>query len=475
MTNVDNLHGVKDKLYALSQGDCKLQGYLGKRIDDCIENGIMATDYSLYVYPFKEKTDDKGNWGGEFFGKWYTSAALAYKYRPEAEFHEIVNSAIEQLKSTQSPDGRLSACNNDFAAWDIWGRKYSLLALLAHYEQTGDETSLVAASRSADNIIDIAGPGKRKLTETGLRVLEGLSSCSILEPIASLYRHTNNKKYLEFAEYIVKLWSEANSYTAKGMRLIEDALDKIDPIIISAPKGYEMMSCYEGLCELYRATGNNTYLEAVKSFARQVIDKEIMIVGSGSSCELWCDGVKRQTELLENPMETCVTATWTKLCYKLLCITGESYWADQMEITLYNSLLAALVPDGSWWAYYSPLKGIRVKSHIQMAYVKSSCCVVNGPRGLMTSPQWSVMSSEDGLVVNLYNKGLYNYNNGEIDVKLELDTIYPQDGHVKIKLLCDKPQFFKLFLRIPQWSLNTKLYYNSAEIECDQGGYVCLT
>ena len=39
------------------------------------------------------------------------------------------------------------------------------------------------------------------------------------------------------------------------MRLIEDAIDNVDPLKISTPKGYEQMSCFEGLCELYRATG----------------------------------------------------------------------------------------------------------------------------------------------------------------------------------------------------------------------------
>lgn len=465
---------VSDKLNPLEQGYCSIKGYLGNKLDACINNGIMAADYSLYVTPFRDKTDDKGQWGGEFFGKWYTSAAHAYSYRPEASHLEIIQDSIEKLKQTQDDNGRLSASGKDFSTWDIWGRKYSLLALLSHFEQTADISSLQAAADSVRNIIGIAGRNQVKITETGLEAIQALSSCSILEPVAKLYRYTGDKEFLEFAEYIVELWSEPSKYASGGIRLIEDAIAGISPVYISAPKAYEMMSCYEGLCELYRATGDSIYFEAVLNFAKMVKNKEIMIVGSGSSSELWCDGAVRQTEHIENPIETCVTATWMKLCYQLIRITGDSYWADELELTSYNALLAAMVPDGSWWAYYTPLAGCRVRSHVQISYVKSSCCVVSGPRGLMTIPQWAVMSKESGVVVNLYNKGTYSCGSNSGGAVLEVDTEYPADGRVKIRVSTQNTQRFELSLRIPAWSKNTKLSYNGKEIATIPGTYAVI-
>ena len=104
-----------------------------------------------------------------------------------------------------------------------------------------------------------------------------------------------------------------------------------------------------------------------------------MIVGSGSSGELWCDGTIRQTELLEKPMETCVTTTWIKLCYQLLRLTGDPDWADEMEVTLYNALLGAMMDEGNWWAYFSPLAGERTPSLCR--YLHASQVVV-----LQTAP-----------------------------------------------------------------------------------------
>ncbi len=467
---------VSDKLTPAGRGKVKIEGYLGKKLDSCIINGIMAADYSLYCVPFKVHNDDPRGWRGEFWGKWFTSAALAYSYQPTAQHINILDKAVSELLVGQEMNGRLSSYKNDFGYWDIWGRKYALLGLIAYYDQTGDKKALMAASRSADNIIDIAGPGKTKLTETGLSLLEGLSSNSILEPIVLLYERTNNKKYLDFAKYLVSLWSEPNAYNPRGQKLIEDAMNGADPIHISSPKGYEQMSCYEGICELYRATGDKKYFDALVTYANNVLKKEIMIVGSGSSGELWCDGANRQTEFLEQPMETCVTATWMKFCYQLLRITGNPVWADEMEITLYNALLGAMTLNGKWWAYFSPLAGERMPSPVQVPSVNSSCCVVNGPRGLMTVPAWSVMGSELGPVVNLYAQGIYSFDAGKGNIsRLVQETNYPESDSISIELQQEKPLSYTISLRIPSWSKQTKLSVNGESIPVTPGTYVKIT
>lgn len=453
----------------------RIEGFLGEKIDSCIQNGIMAANYSLFSIPFREKTDDGGSWGGEFWGKWFTSAALAYRYEPKERYREILEQSVNELLATQSPNGRISSCNDDFGNWDIWGRKYALLGLIAYYDQTGESGALEAASRAVDELLEVAGPGRRKLTETGLSLVEALSSCSILEPVALLYQRTGNKNYLEFAKYIVALWSEPNKYTATGIRLVEDALAGMDPVLISAPKGYEMMSCYEGLCELYRSTGETQYLEAAVRFGHKVRQKEIMIVGSGSSCELWCDGANRQTELLEQPMETCVTATWMKLCYQLSRLTGDSVWADELEISLYNALLGAMVPDGSWWAYFSPLTGERVPSHMQNSIVQCSCCSANGPRGLLTVPGWSIMTDHMGPIINLYSKGTWTGKlaNGT-EICLQQQTDYPVSERIEIKVRQTTPADYTIRLRIPNWSHCTQLEVNGEKIGVQPGVYAAI-
>lgn len=476
-TMVHSQSASRDVLVPAKYSSVRIGGLLGKKMDDCIANGVMIRDHALYTSPFKNKTDDGGGFTGEFWGKWFTSAALAYAYNPTAVYKSILDRSVTELLKAQDADGRLSSYSRsrDFGFWDIWARKYALLGLIAHYDETHDNASLQAACRATDALIEIAGPGKQRLTETGLRILGSLSSCSVLEPVVLVYQRSGDKKYLDFAEYLVKLWSMPDSYNPGGLRYIEDALAGVEPVVMAAPKAYEMMSCYEGLCELYRCTGEQRLLDAVVKFGRSVLKKEIMIVGSGSSAELWCDGANRQTQLLEQPMETCVTVTWMKLCYQLLRLTGDPLWADQLEISLYNALLGAMCDDGFWWAYYSPLAGERMPSPMQVPVCQSSCCVANGPRGLLITPGWSVMQGEGGPVINLFSPGTWSQKLPDgTGLKISQKTDYPENKWVSFKIDPERPARFNLKIRIPAWSHHTVLRINEDIISCNAGTYVSI-
>ncbi|MEN8201177.1 MAG: beta-L-arabinofuranosidase domain-containing protein [Bacteroidota bacterium] len=466
---------VTDELSPNVLANSHIDGFLGSRMDSCIQNGVMTVNYGLYSAPFRDHTDDVSpNFKGEFWGKWYTSAMLGYGYQPDPKYKEIIDASLKEILDTQEKDGRISSYSREktFELWDIWGRKYVILGLVANYEQTGNRKALKAAAGVVDELIKVAGPGKTKLTETGLQVLGSMSATSVLEPVVLVYKYTGDNKYLDFAEFMVSQWSEPNAYTNTGMRLIEDAIAGVPPLQISSPKGYEMMSCFEGVCELYRATGKKLYLDAAVSFGKSLLEREIMIVGSGSSTELWCDGAFRQTQLLEQPMETCVTATWMKFTYQLLRLTGDPLWADQMEITLYNALLGAMNESGNWWAYYSPLMGERIPSPMQVPQCHSSCCVANGPRGLLTVPLWSVMQNETGPVINLYTQGEWRQTLQDgSEVVLMQETSYPEDGRVVITLDQEKDASFTLSLRIPAWSNQTDLRVNGEKVGVTPGTY----
>lgn len=450
----------------------EIGGYAGSLIDKCIHNGVMATNFHPFVQAFHDKTDTEGLFCGEFWGKWFTSAVLACEYEPTEEHFAILKEAVYGLMAAQEADGRLSASGIDFSHWDIWGRKYVLLGLLAYYDISKDEKVLNCAIGAADNLISVtAGENGRKVTETGLMALQGLSSCSILQPVVFLYERTGEKRFLDYAEYLVGLWGVPSAYTKDGLRLIEQSVPGCTPVTIAAPKAYEIMSCYEGLLELYHATGRTEYFEAVKSYMEAVLKREIMITGSGSSGELWCEGAYRQTQLLEAPMETCVTATFMKMCRELLCLTGDVKWANQLEISLFNALAGALLPEGNWWAYFSPLLGERVPSQVQIEYVHSSCCVVNGPRALLEVPKWCVMNREDGIAVNLYQKGTYRAMFGGQEVELEQDTEYPKSGRIVLTFKKAADGEMTLALRIPEWAQGAQIRVGEERIAARPGTY----
>lgn len=457
--------------YGFGSVSARFSGYLGELTDRCIRNGVMKTDYQNFIDVFKEKTDSDGLFCGEFWGKWFTSAVLAYEYERTPEHLAVLESAVIGIMDAQEEDGRLSCSARDFSDWDLWGRKYVLLGLLAYYDISLDAQVLRCAERMTGNLIETLSIKGKKITDTGLQLLQGISSCSLLQPVVRLYQRTQNKKYLDFAEELTASWSKESLYNHEGIRLLEKALEGISPVEIAVPKAYEVMSCLEGVLELYQAAGKEEYYEAVCRYMENVLEREIMITGSGSSGELWCDGAYRQTQILETPMETCVTATFMKICAALLCESGDIKWADQLEISLYNALLGAMKEDGSWWAYFSPLQGQRVLSPVQIERVHSSCCVVNGPRALLEVPKWAVMRYEKGVAVQLYEDGTYIAGvDGEI-LEIKISGDYPRDGKVRITLVRSPTKTFGIRLRIPAFARNSAVRTGGRNYDCIPGSF----
>lgn len=185
---------------------------------------------------------------------------------------------MSALVAMQSPDGYIGTYKPDqpLGVWDVWGRKYTLLGLLADYDATGSHVALDTARGVADYLMHEAPPPSFNLGENGIDVLKGLPPSSILEPMVLLYRKTGDDRYLAFAESIVASWDQPNKFLPHGLRLVEEALADTPPLKIGSPKAYEMMSCYEGLCELYRTTGERRLLDAVLHFARSIRRTELM-------------------------------------------------------------------------------------------------------------------------------------------------------------------------------------------------------
>jgi len=470
----------KNVLEPAPPGSVSIAGRLGDKLDLCINNRLLAQDISAVVTPYRAKAETgSADWRCEYWGKWYTSLALADAYRSTPKSRAMVATAAKALIATAAPDGYLGTRvpKHRLEGWDVWGCKYALLGVLAYYDRTHDPEGLKAARRQGDVLINELGPGKTNIEDVG--EWNGLPASSILEPIVQLYERTGDRKYLDFAEYIVTSWTKPSKRLANGMRLIDDVIAGKLPAEMCAPKAYEMMSCFEGLCELYRATGERKYLDASIDLGDKVSKAEATLIGCGTSGEIWFNGHDKQTSIVMKPMETCVTATWMKLEYQLLRLTGDSKYADELEKNLYNGLLGAMMKDGRWWAYFSGLMGVRVPSYVQHSDVELSCCVVNGPRGLMLTPFWAYMTNADGPVVNLYGPGsahLKTPGGQPVILRIPSDAAgdYPANGNIRIVVTPKKPEEFSVSLRIPGWSVESVVKVNGEAVAVRSGSYAAI-
>ena len=466
-----------DVLQPWQANNIQIKGYLGEKIDLCIGERIKKQNIQMLIDPFK-KREETNQWQTEFWGKWILSAIASYEYNRDPEMLEIIQNAVSGLLATQTPDGYIGnySPQAQLAQWDIWGRKYTLLGLLAYYDISTDKKALEASRKLADHLMTQVGEGKADIVKTGN--YHGMPSSSILEPMVLLYRHTGEKRYLDFAKYIVKQWE-----TADGPQLISKASKGINVADRfpfpeewwswdNGQKAYEMMSCYEGLLELYRITGEPTYLKSAEVAVQNIIDTEINVAGSGSAFECFYHGGQLQTEPTYHTMETCVTFTWIKLCNNLLRLTGNSMYADQIEKTMYNALMASMKEDGSQIAKYSPLEGRRHEGEHQCK-MPINCCNANGPRAFTLIPGLALMSSGNEIYLNLYSQSTASIQlNPRNKVTIEQITRYPEMEDIEIILQPQKPEAFTLALRIPAWSTQSAVSVNGVPVDgIKNGGY----
>ena len=454
----------------LSHQKMIIMGYPGEVIDKCIDVRIKGQDIDHLIEPFKLK-NETWCWQSEFWGKWMLSAAGAFEYTLDPELMEKMKHAVDGLLETQLKNGYIGNYGpyTQLTRWDIWGRKYSMLGLIRYYEVCGDKKALKAASKIADHLIGQVGPGKTNIIKTGF--YHGMASSSVLEPIVYLYNHTGHEKYLDFANYIVSQWK-----TEGGPDLIGKAIAGVNVADRFPPpekwwswengqKAYEMMSCYDGLLELYKVTKKPEYLEAIIKTVDNIMETEINIAGSGSAFECWYGTVERQTQATYHTMETCVTTTWMKLCDKMLEITGDPKYADEIEKSFYNALMASMKYDASEIAKYSPLEGNRIAGEEQCS-MHINCCNANGPRGFVMIPSFGTKTTNNEIFVNYYgaSEASIDFKKGN-EISINQKSTYPESGAIQLIIKTQKSIEFSLKLRIPAWSTLTTVKVNGEAIE----------
>ena len=487
-----------DILFANYENSYKYNGFVNDAFRFVMDKQLMRADlWARFVQQFREDADYDAGWRGEYWGKMMRGACFVYSYTQNPELYTILSHTVEEIMTTQDENGRISSygINHDFDGWGLWGRKYVLLGMQYFLEICNDnalkEKILESMCRQVDYIISKVGneDGKKPITKC-TRHWRGLNSSSVLEPVVRLYSLTGEKKYFDFAKYIVDC----------GATDVENIFklayeDNMYPYQYPVTKAYEMMSCFEGLLEFYRITGEKWYKTAVVNFANKILESDFTVIGSsGCTHELFDHSAARQANTTNGAIqqETCVTVTLMKFMYQLTLLTGDARYVDAFERSFYNAYLGTLntesvieptiIKEHSDWAIealpfdsYSPLTSGTRGNGIGGLKVMSDnhyygCCACIGAAGIGLVPKMQLMSTNDGFAVNLYiNGSVKSHTPSGKEVSFDFDTQYPKFGKVEIKINIDKAETFKILLRNPAWSENTVVLVNNNRVDVNDG------
>ncbi len=494
-------------------GESKLYGYGGKMIDYVIQKQLLDTEtWTVLVNQFRLKEDSYNfGWRGEYWGKMMRGASLTYRATKNEKLYSVLVDTVKDLLTTQEKSGRISSYSVETelqGGWDMWARKYIILGMTYFLDICKSKALakkiINAMKRHANYILKRigSGKGKKSIFDTS-GFTGGMNSCSILEAFVKLYVLTGEKKYLDFSTYLVEtgLCQDAN--------LITLSLSKeLYPYQFPQTKAYEMMSCFEGLLEYYKVTGNPEHLRAVENFVEMVVETDYTIIGcSGCRHEYFDNSTKTQTELPTEEVlqETCVTVTFIKLCAKLLSLTGNAKYAGYIERSGLNGMYGTVnnenqemrrTPARTWleggrmvvvekhepfpFDSYSPIfqyrRGYRVGGFQLLQNGRGyGCCVCIGSAGTAIMGLFAVMKGEDGVYVNLYND--CRFKTEAFGEKISVDVYANPYDYKGAKINVNgKGQTFALALRIPEWAEDFAVFINGEKAQGEErNGYLVMT
>ncbi len=465
-----------------------LQGWIGDRLDGVTRQWLrvapLANPAMLEMFRDRDRAPlrDMVPWAGEFAGKYLTGAVEGLRLTGDPELRSLLEEFVRELVSLQDPDGYLgpwprahrltgwapNAGRNGGATWDAWGHYHVLLGLLLWHEEAGDASALTAAVRIGDRFCDQFLGRTPRLVDTGSTEM----NLAPLHGLCLLYRRTGQERYLALARQLVE---ELAATDADGSPLAGDYLNAAlaGTEFYQCPKPrWESLHPIMGLAELHGITGDERFRIAFEQIWTSIQRLDRHNNGGFSSGE----------QAQGNPyhpgaIETCCTIAWMALSVDMLRLTGDSRVADELELSLLNSVVGMHSPTGRWATYNTPMDGVRKASAHDIVFQaregspELNCCSVNSARGFGLLSEWALMRHAEGLALNWYGPGAVTATlAGGETVTLRQKTDYPRAGAVQLTLDLDRAAEFTLRLRIPHWSRESHVWVNGEAVAGVQPG-----
>ena len=134
----------------------------------------------------------------------------------------------------------------------------------------------------------------------------------------------------------------------------------------------------------------------------------------------------------------------------MLSITGEAKYADLLERSLYNGFLSGISLDGQRYFYVNPLSspgGIE-----RPEWYGCACCPPNVMRQIALLGHYIATTNQDGIQIQQYIASEIEFDlQGGHSAKIQIETVYPWEGKVKLIIQETDGDPWELALRIPHW------------------------
>jgi DUF1680 family protein len=407
---------------------------------------------------------------GDFY-KTLEAVAGLYAVDKDPALDLMMDSAIAVIAKAQRADGYIytkaiiekkQRSFDDKLSFEAYNFGHLMTAACVHYQATGKTSLLKVAEKATDYLIAFYN------TATPEQARNAICPSHYMG-IIELYRTTGDKRYLALAKKLIDI---------RGMTEgTDDNSDRVPFRDMKRVVGHAVRANYlfAGVADVYAETGDSTLLHTLFLMWDDVVNRKMYITGGCGALYdgVSVDGISYNPDTVQKihqaygkdyqlpnfsaHNETCANignVLWNR---RMLELTGDSRYADVVELALYNSVLSGVSMDGDSFFYTNPLAAsasypysLRWSGGRQKYIALSNCCPPNLVRTIAEVSNYMYSVSEEGLYIDMYGGNILTTKlpNGAA-LKLEQQTNYPWDGHITIKLL--EAPAMAVFLRIPGW------------------------
>ncbi|HEX4092607.1 MAG TPA: beta-L-arabinofuranosidase domain-containing protein [Trebonia sp.] len=373
----------------------------------------------------------------------------------------------ERVAAAQQPDGYLHTSfgragqpprySDLEAGHELYCFGHLLQAAVARLRTGHDDVIPQVARRLADHVDREFGPDGRV----------GVCGHPEIEmALVEFARATGEQRYLELARLFVE---RRGTGTLGSHRFGQEYFQDDIPVrAATTMRGHAVRALYlaSGALDVATETGDGELAAAVRrQWANGVAHRTYITGGVGSHHQDEAFGDDFELPADRAYAETCAGIASVMLSWRLLLSTGEDCYADLIERTLLNNVLASPREDGRAFYYTNTLHqrtpgqvpderqlSQRAESGLRAPWFEVSCCPTNVARTLASVSGYFATASDDGVQLHQYGDYQVSTELAEGHVRLQVSSPYPAGGAVAVTIIEAPAAAITLRLRVPAWA-----------------------
>ena len=336
-------------------------------------------------------------------------------------------------------------------------------AAVAHFRATGKRTLLDVAIRNADLVSVTFGP-------EGKRDIPGHQEIEL--GLVALHAVTGEDRYLELARFFLDERGRAH-----GRKLYQNhgnpgyMQDHLPVTEQHEAVGHAVRAAYmyAAMAEVAALGSVPAYEDALDVLWQDVVARKMYVTGGiGARHQGEAFGGAYELPNATAYAETCAAVGLVLWAHRMFLLHGRAEYVDVLERALYNAFLVGVSLEGDRFFYPNPLESdgewaFNRGAATRQPWFDCSCCPTNVARTFPSIGRYVLAQRTGTLFLNLFVAGrAHAYVAGNC-VTLDIETNYPWDGQVRVRMRPDNPGRFTLAVRIPGWTgarpLPSDLYY----------------